>query len=1334
MRKNTQFTQFILLIFFLNSTIASTAEESFLDENSIPIENLSSLAYAFTHGFEANWQEKGQRDAFHFYRTSFFGEPTTALSNDTDTALIAEHQRGVRPKMNFKTVEIKEQEMVYPVSSALNDFIKRQTLNAGKRKQLLFNVGGDKQEWKKILGYSDSSDSAKRSKKKERQKSDRNEEKKRAEEAHQAFMVWLDQKIPPEERAFIGGDLHGHEQRAIRLFEFLKSRRAELVREKKDEKLISLALVDIINIIGHFNDKITQDLKSPCGKERIAALKRLLTMRDSFAMKLGFKRHFAEVLETYPVRSPSGLAFKDEFEKQLEKLEIELQRNTQQNDQIRTRWMRLLSVTESPFRSCIGGSDCSSRTYLTTALDPNFHYFAITDENFQTSGHITVVLGTARHQNKETLVAFVDKIQNISYSDLPAAIAAVNESVKELGYIIAVPVDRGDLNGISNDQHIQEGIAETISLNKNILFTDFSPSSHGLSYPRGYSRAYSKLPCHPIMESATSNFTVTRIKTPSSWRISQLNFQQLVDDTIKLKDGDTDAKIRYVQTMQKLPYDKEYKTITKKWMKDNSQPLKLRKQILIIMLLKEKFSFFDALEFFNTTEQLDIINTIFSTPSLNKIIPRKIDFIPYIFSVNKKYRQKLINRIFGSDKIYKSVFQESLNTFLRIAESTLGKLNFNDNECLYDEYLINVKNDQKNLDLLITKFFPQLKHEVLPLYDPMLSDDAFVSLRKKISYLYSRFDQPEHQQRDANYWPTLQNWMDDPSERSIFRNYIFFTMLHHEKIDFFTQIKKFSRTHQAEIFNLIFTREEFKKLQPPLDEIISFILSLDEVSRAAIIPSIFGSHPVYPEIFRFSSEPHTLNRFIKMAQFPAFKDLTIKQYLFETRNHQILRDFFVRKFLPNSINTIEKLFDLALNDEDLLSLLDKIDVCDDSCLNFMDKNDLLIFKKCPDLAREYINKRFREHDRDLVEDILYDNDLPDSIKLKAIACLENQNNFTNLENTPQLAATDLPRLHALVVLRDHPSLRTKIIQESFAEDEQKIKRALHSAHLSDQQRITALYIVLNLMTNPHWFTTSIAQIIFTLKKDDSLKADIIKHGFATTEKVLECALADLSSTEETMRLLILNLWKKDLSQDSLKELLAHARDMTTLKEYLMQCFIASLTPDAKAITPDFFNRMPVLPEGLFKTALNLLTYTAKDNFAASLVAIAEIPDLVLIKDWFIEKWIPTEKATLNLLFDTESETIDNTKIDIINCLINHNNTAFRLDKIESIFDEFRRVCPLRQPLIDAIRRHINNTEDSSMPDYLAPGYEKILEFLKDEEKKGSEAHQQMINKKLNLAH
>ena len=70
--------------------------------------------------------------------------------------------------------------------------------------------------------------------------------------------------------------------------------------------------------------------------------------------------------------------------------------------------VRALSLQESPFRGCLGG-DCSTEEYFNLGLDPNFISFTLTNEEFQSSGHITVVLGKARSEKEKSRIkiAFV---------------------------------------------------------------------------------------------------------------------------------------------------------------------------------------------------------------------------------------------------------------------------------------------------------------------------------------------------------------------------------------------------------------------------------------------------------------------------------------------------------------------------------------------------------------------------------------------------------------------------------------------------------------------------------------------------------------------------------------------------------------------------------------------------------------------------------------------------------------------------------------------------------------------------------------------------------------
>ena len=236
--------------------------------------------------------------------------------------------------------------------------------------------------------------------------------------------------------------------------------------------------MDLIHSVGFFDPVIQSDLKSRDGLERLLAFRKILSERDRFAMELGFEQHYAQVLRDLEVPFPSGFNGEGRLAEKLQALEDHLMDNAQVIEDVHSRKViRHLSFTESPFRSCLGGSDCSSRSYFDKALDPNYHYFTLTDDGGNSSGHITVVLGRAESRGQEEKVAFVDKIQNVNNEDIAMMIEGVRRSVEEKGYSLVLPKGLGDHNGISNSGATRHFIQKNIAVDKTQLLENFLPPS-----------------------------------------------------------------------------------------------------------------------------------------------------------------------------------------------------------------------------------------------------------------------------------------------------------------------------------------------------------------------------------------------------------------------------------------------------------------------------------------------------------------------------------------------------------------------------------------------------------------------------------------------------------------------------------------------------------------------------------------------------------------------------------------------------------------------------------------------------------------------------------------
>ena len=355
---------------------------------------------------------------------------------------------------------VEVQERIYPVTEELSQFLNSQLKSSGQVRSNLFQVDANQGFWKKALDYQVPEKLRVKPMDKAAQKVWQEETKKHSK-------TFLDKRFPIELREFLANKEEPIRERAKKLYEFMVEERKRLQSQEEDTQRdntrpLSQGLVDLIHGMGYHDLSLQKGLKSKDGKERLSAFLKILSERDSFAMELGFEDHFAQVLKEFEIPFPTGVE-EVSLVDTLQHLEDQMIQKAQSMDDVNSdnlisdnttfqRTIRHLSLMESPFRSCLGGSDCASRTYLTKALDPNYHYFTLTDETGYSSGHITIVLGTANKGSQEVQVAFVDKVQNIDNKDIAILIEGVRRSVEEKGYLLALPKDLGGHNGISNEQ------------------------------------------------------------------------------------------------------------------------------------------------------------------------------------------------------------------------------------------------------------------------------------------------------------------------------------------------------------------------------------------------------------------------------------------------------------------------------------------------------------------------------------------------------------------------------------------------------------------------------------------------------------------------------------------------------------------------------------------------------------------------------------------------------------------------------------------------------------------------------------------------------------------
>ncbi len=342
----------------------------------------------------------------------------------------------------------------------------------------------------------------------------------------------------------------------------------------------------------------------------------------AMAMELGFAEHFEEILRVLQIDSPSLSNKSIDDTQLLGTLEKEVLRGTFQTLPSEKTRVRSLSIQESPFRSCLGGSDCSSRTYFTKALDPNFNYFTMTNSENHSSGHVTVVLGIAKDQSgRQHRVAFIDKLQNVPNQMIPNFLEAVRLSLAEKGYLLGVPENAGDYNGLSNMDTTRHFVAnEVLPRLTTATLTEFTPNPNQYKFENRYSRAYDKLSVRPFELKDSTGDTEIRPGQAYEPRVadSSLNKQKLVQDLIQLRESPQEQDVlKYVSSgqiigqLEKLGLfsQKEFLNDLGRIANDSSKSFQLRRQAFFEILLINSKSDSNSLPDFQSTRFSDAEKT-----------------------------------------------------------------------------------------------------------------------------------------------------------------------------------------------------------------------------------------------------------------------------------------------------------------------------------------------------------------------------------------------------------------------------------------------------------------------------------------------------------------------------------------------------------------------------------------------------------------------------------------------------------------------------------------------------------------------------------------------------
>ena len=439
------------------------------------IDTPSDFAREMTQGLHLN---PGQGLLFELYLRDWFGRGRNTLFkfNIIDVfALLKEHPKLSKPIIREQILEFFIEESEKPQS--LSYFLKAFKSSGIRRHRSFVEITAHLSFWRSILGFPKVKINSSLDKKEKQALMRRNKEE---------FLAYLDTVISP--RTAIGPletPAEYHKKRVKYVYQVLNKARQKLLAGGRPAGKISQAMADLVDTAGFSNTSYIHLLKSKNPLINIEAAKKILGVRDDVAEELGFKGGFSELQEVLGVKSPS------DTNEELLKIEKDVESIlTKSGKTKKTFRLRPLSLEESPFRSCLSG-DCATDFYFEKALDPNFIYFTLTDENYYSSGHAAVVLGSAVNSRGNRIkTAFVDKVQGIELDKLLTVLEGMRISLEEYGYRLGIPQRVGGVNGLSSDVKISNYFESYILPGLKTKLKRFSPHMHSYTFRNGYSRGH----------------------------------------------------------------------------------------------------------------------------------------------------------------------------------------------------------------------------------------------------------------------------------------------------------------------------------------------------------------------------------------------------------------------------------------------------------------------------------------------------------------------------------------------------------------------------------------------------------------------------------------------------------------------------------------------------------------------------------------------------------------------------------------------------------------------------------------------------------------------------
>ena len=652
-------------MFCLVSTVFAVFWISISSSQELSCESVFSDVTKFAQLATRNAEfSRDHQSLFEFYIHEFFGERRIPKRGDFSSIVnIAERYPELsKPALREQTLIFGERH--YEPPQSLIGIVKRLKTSASQFQAQIFQPEVNIGFWQKLLLPL---------KKAELKGLNRQEQKAKKKEHKLQFQEYFDQVLTAKDREFLKDNSLSSIEKTVSVYGVMFRIREQMIEEGKDVQALSQAIVDLVHTSGFRNPHYTNMLKSQSALDQVKGLEKILNERDTVALELGFRDHFSELLEYFNVDHPTGSTKKENLSQVLLNIQKEVQNSPYTVAEQQVLRVRALSLQESPFRGCLGG-DCSTSSYFELALDPNFIYFTLTNSALKSSGHITVVLGTAQSRSEKSLVkiAFVDKIQNIPQAMLLPMLEAVRLSLEELGYRLGLPKNVGNHNGLSNIEHIRTYMDSEV----NALFTHqlegFKPHENQYNFDRGYSRAYSK-PRLLEFERREGDFKVEAGEIYKGSKIPEdFSISNMIDRILSLKDSkkeedqilfinDLELLTRFMRVDLRKNFLEDYLIST---IQDKKLSFKVRKKSLYTLFeLREQLSwkwafiskdkFLELLSRFSLEEKTEIIGEMSNWK--NSHDSRKVSFIRdlseniFSWSTSENEREDGLFRVFRKE-------------------------------------------------------------------------------------------------------------------------------------------------------------------------------------------------------------------------------------------------------------------------------------------------------------------------------------------------------------------------------------------------------------------------------------------------------------------------------------------------------------------------------------------------------------------------------------------------------------------------------------------------------------------------------------------------------------